>query len=165
MAKKDYGWLAVVVVLLAVILAGTGSVWVRHHTGTVIDIRESAPVLDTGRVYIDGGVAAPGWYPLRAGDALDDLIAAAGGLLPGTDFDQISLIIGKTGDSSQRVNINTAAAWLLAALPGIGETKAQAVIDCREANGPFRDITEIMNVPGIGQGLYDGIRDLITVGD
>jgi competence protein ComEA len=164
-AKKDIGWLAIVILLLAVILAGTGSVWARHHGTAVIDVREPAPALDTGRVFIGGGVAAPGWYPLRAGDTIDDLIAAAGGLLPGTASDQVSLTVGRDAENPQRVNINTAATWLLAALPGIGETKARAIIDYREAGGLFRDTAEIMNVPGIGRGTYDTIRDLITVGE
>jgi competence protein ComEA len=163
--KKNLGWLAVIVVLLAAIAAGTGSVWARHHDGATVDLHEAAPAVDAGQIYLGGAVAAPGWYPLRPGDTLDDLIAAAGGLLPGADAGRLSLSVGTPADSPQRININTAAAWLLEALPGIGGTKARAIVDYRAASGPFRDVTEIMNVPGIGQGVYDDIRGLITVGE
>jgi comEA protein len=65
----------------------------------------------------------------------------------------------------QKIDINRAEAWLLEALPGIGPSKAQAIIDYRQQNGGFSDITEITNVPGIGPSLYEDIKDLITVGD
>jgi competence ComEA-like helix-hairpin-helix protein len=65
----------------------------------------------------------------------------------------------------QKIDINRAEAWLLEALPGIGPSKAQAIIDYRQQNGGFGDITEITNVPGIGPSLYDDIKELITAGD
>jgi comEA protein len=69
------------------------------------------------------------------------------------------------GDQPQKIDINRAEAWLLEALPGIGPTKAQAIIDYRQQNGYFSDISEILNVEGIGQDIYEQIKDLITVGD
>jgi competence protein ComEA len=145
-------------------LAGAGSVLARRHAASAVEVHPAAATPEVGRIDVGGGVAAPGWYPLYAGDTLDDLLTAAGGLLPGSGSSNLSLVVG-TENGAQRVNINTAGAWLLGALPGIGETKAQAVIDYRAAHGPFRDTTEIMNVSGIGEGLYDDIRDLITVGE
>jgi comEA protein len=65
----------------------------------------------------------------------------------------------------QRIDINRAEAWLLEALPGIGPSKAQAIIDYRQQNGGFGHIAEIIEVPGIGQSIYDDIKDRITVGD
>jgi competence ComEA-like helix-hairpin-helix protein len=74
-----------------------------------------------------------------------------------------------TGDVSQlgpqKIDINRAEAWLLEALPGIGPSKAQAIIDYRQQNGGFGHIAEITEVPGIGETIYENIRDLITVGD
>ena len=115
-------------------------------------------------MYIGGSVVAPGRYPLEPGDTFKDLVAAAGGLLPGANADDISLTIGPTA-GPQRINLNTAEAWLLAALPGIGETRAEAIVAYREANGPLRATAEIMNVPGIGTGLYEDLRDLVEVGE
>jgi len=65
----------------------------------------------------------------------------------------------------QKIDINRAEAWLLEALPGIGPSKAQAIIAYRQQNGGFSDISEILHVPGIGLSLYEDIKDLITVGD
>ena len=65
----------------------------------------------------------------------------------------------------QKIDINRAEAWLLEALPGIGPSKAQAIIAYREQNGDFSDIVEITEVSGIGMSIYEDIRELITVGD
>jgi comEA protein len=65
----------------------------------------------------------------------------------------------------QKIDINRAEAWLLEALPGIGPAKAQAIIDYRQQKGGFGHIAEITEVPGIGQDIYDNIKNLITVGD
>lgn len=62
------------------------------------------------------------------------------------------------------VDINIATLEQLDSLPGIGPTKAQAIIDYRQANGPFESIEEIMDVPGIGPVTFEQIKDLITVG-
>ncbi len=64
-----------------------------------------------------------------------------------------------------RVNINTAGAALLEALPRIGPATAQRIIAYREAHGPFTAIEEIQKVPGIGPATFDAIKDHITVRD
>lgn len=66
---------------------------------------------------------------------------------------------------TQLVNINLAPAWLLMALPGIGEAKAQAIVDYREAEGPFQRIDQLMQVSGIGSVIYQDLRGLVTVGE
>ena len=66
--------------------------------------------------------------------------------------------------AAELVNINTADAALLDTLPGIGPAKAAAIIEYREANGPFSAIEDIQNVSGIGPTTYEGIEGLITVG-
>ena len=48
-------------------------------------------------------------------------------------------------------------------LSGIGKSKAQSIIDYRTNNGNFLDIKDIMNVKGIGNGVYEKIKDFITV--
>lgn len=65
------------------------------------------------------------------------------------------------------ININTADKAALMTLYGLGGTgtKAQAVIDYREAHGPFQKIEDIMNVSGIKTDIFNNIKDLITVGD
>jgi competence protein ComEA len=68
-----------------------------------------------------------------------------------------------SGTSSSLININTASEDALCSLPGIGSSKAKAIIKYREDNGPFTDISQIMNVSGIGENLYNNIKDLICV--
>jgi len=63
-----------------------------------------------------------------------------------------------------KVNINTASAAELGTLPRIGPAIAQRIIDFRTKNGAFKRIEEIMKVQGIGEKVYEGLKDLITVG-
>jgi competence protein ComEA len=61
------------------------------------------------------------------------------------------------------ININTASPEELDLLPGIGPAIAQRIVEYRTTNGPFRSIEEIKQVSGIGDKLFEKIRDLITV--
>ena len=63
-----------------------------------------------------------------------------------------------------RVNINTAGLEELMTLPGIGEVRARAIIDDREANGPFLYPEDLTRVKGIGEGILAGVLDQITTG-
>lgn len=77
-----------------------------------------------------------------------------------------SVAAGVTGSGSASnglVNINTASADLLQTLPGIGASKANAIIGYREENGPFTDKSQIKNVSGIGENLYNNIEQLICI--
>lgn len=65
--------------------------------------------------------------------------------------------------SSNLVNINTASISELTTVSGIGESRAQAIIDYREKNGDFRCIEDIKKVEGIKDGLFSKIKDKITV--
>lgn len=65
----------------------------------------------------------------------------------------------------KKININTASAKELEALPGIGESLAKAVLACREEIGGFETIEDIMKVSGIGPAKFKAMAELITVGD
>ena len=64
-----------------------------------------------------------------------------------------------------QVNINTATAQELQTLNGIGPSKAAAIVEYRNANGPFKPPEDIKNVRGIGNGIYQKISSEITVGN
>lgn len=61
------------------------------------------------------------------------------------------------------ININTASVELLMTLPGIGQSKAQSIIDYRNNNGKFNSIEEIMNISGIKKSAFDKIKTYITI--
>ena len=65
--------------------------------------------------------------------------------------------------ASGKININTATAEELETLPGIGEKRAQAIVEDRQNNGPFRTVEELTRVKGIGEGILAGLIDGITV--
>ena len=69
----------------------------------------------------------------------------------------------KTESTNELVNINTASKNELTSLNGIGDVKANAIIDYRNANGNFTSIEDILNVSGIGDALFAKIKDYITV--
>ena len=140
-------------------------------------------------VYICGSVANPGVYELSEGSRICDGLEAAGGFSEGADESRINLAgylsdgdmvyfpeegeeipegstgagVPDSGTSSGLININTASAEELCTLPGIGASKAAAIIKYREENGRFTDTSMIMNVTGIGENLYNNIKDLICV--
>ena len=65
---------------------------------------------------------------------------------------------------SGKINLNTASAQELSdGLNGIGKVLAKRIVDYREKNGPFRSIEEVKNVSGIGNKIFEQIRDSITV--
>jgi competence protein ComEA len=61
------------------------------------------------------------------------------------------------------VNLNTASKDELVALPGIGPSKAQAIIDYRTQNGPFKAVDEVRKVRGIGEKLFQQIKPELSV--
>ncbi|MDR3090680.1 MAG: helix-hairpin-helix domain-containing protein [Clostridiales bacterium] len=65
--------------------------------------------------------------------------------------------------TSGKININTASAGELTALPGVGESIAGSIVSYREANGAFKRAEDIMNVRRIGEKTFEGMKDMITV--
>ena len=60
-----------------------------------------------------------------------------------------------------KIDVNSADADSLETLPGIGPARARAIIEHRQANGPFASVDALTEVRGIGEGILDSIRDLI----
>lgn len=75
----------------------------------------------------------------------------------------LSLTLGLSGGALAQqvtpINVNTADAELLGELPGIGPSRAEALIKDREANGEFKDADDLTRVSGIGEATVDKIRD------
>lgn len=143
--------------------------------------------LDNEYYYVDikGCIKNPGVYKLVKGSRVKDVIELAGGLTSDSDTSNINLAkiiedemvinINSVNDNSGNnysmnsnnlsdlININTASLEQLMALSGIGESKAKSIISYREENGNFKAIEDITKVSGIGQALYEKIKDYITV--
>ena len=147
--------------------------------------------IETVVVDVGGAVNEPGVVELDTGSRVADAIEAAGGLAIDADcttLNQAQLLqdgqkvyVPKEGeidasgalvDSSTQeagqaattlVNINTATLEELDALPGVGPATAQAIIDDREANGPFASEEDIMRVSGIGEKKYEKLKGSICI--
>jgi competence protein ComEA len=160
-------------------LLAAGVIWVaasRPHGEAVTLLPTTTPGEVT--VYVSGAVATPGVYALPEGSRVDDAIQAAGGFAIGAEQDQINLatlledgqqidvpgVLNTSHVNAGRVNINAATASELDALPGIGPTTAQAIVDYRLEHGSFQTVQEVQNVPGVGPATYDRIKDYITIG-
>ena len=144
-------------------------------------------------IYVDvkGEVHHPGVYQMKAENRVKDLIEAAGGFTPLADDqklnlaqlleDQMVIVVPKKGEevnselaqspASQKkevgkegkVNINTATVEELKTLKGIGEKKAEAIIEYRKKNGSFKNKEELMKVRGIGKKLYESFQERVIV--
>lgn len=78
----------------------------------------------------------------------------------------LSLVLSFSAFAAGPVNINTAdAAALAEALHGVGPAKAQAIVEHRKANGPFRSADQLVAVKGIGLATVEKNRDRIQVGN
>jgi len=159
-------------------LLAAGVIWMaasRQRGDPVALLPTSTPGLLT--VYVSGAVVNPGVYLLPYRSRVDAAILAAGGYAPGAELERINLaalledgqqidvpgIISPSHVNVGRMNINSATVSELDALPGIGPTTAQAIVDYRLQHGSFQIIQDIQNVPGIGPATYDRIKDYITV--
>ena len=166
-SKANKYWTLITILLVAIIVVGGVVVWSRYCPGQPVEISIPPGQEVQGRIYIGGAVNSPGSYPFAGDDSMEALIQAAGGTTDSAGHDGLKLYIPRVGGEPepQRVDINRAGVWLLEALPGIGETLAQRIVDYRQQNGPFHNIHEIVKVAGIGTTTYEQIKDLITVAD
>lgn len=121
---------------------------------------------------IKGEVQNPGIYSIKWDGTLQDLINEAGGLTNDADVTNLTLLQRVEADSTmfipskeetqQLISINSASKEELCRLPKIGPAIADRIIAYRQQK-PFSTIEEIMNVKGIGQKMFDGIKDQISL--
>jgi competence protein ComEA len=156
-----------IIIFLFVTLISGGiilAVKLISNTPREIIIRQASTSSDNVLVNISGAVLNPGIYPLKNDDTFDSLITAAA-LKPDANPLSISIYVHSNTEriEPQKINLNTAEAWLLEALPDIGQTRAEAIIAYRQQNGVFKTLNELLNVQGIGESTLDKIKDKITV--
>jgi len=83
----------------------------------------------------------------------------------GDSTEIIAFIPDNLEEVSGKININTASLSELISLPGIGEKRAQKIIEYRENIGDFKNAEDIKKVKGIGEGIYTKIKDMIEISD
>ena len=149
----------------------------------VVPLRSAAPASTrSALIVIDvaGAVRAPGLYRLAAGTRIADALAAAGGATrkadvalvnlaaPLADGEQVVVPLRGAaatpgvGSATAPVDLNTATAEQLDALPGIGPATAQKILDYRQAHGPFHDLSELDAIPGIGPARIAQLKGLVV---
>ena len=101
--------------------------------------------------------AAPGESP--AGES-----ASPGAEVSGSPAEETDAPTEETPGDTALVDINTAGLEELMSLPGVGEKRAQAILDYRAEHGPFRYVEDLIRVEGIGEGLLEGILEYAVVG-
>ena len=117
---------------------------------------------DSLSISIAGEVQYPGLYEVDAEATLGDVLDRAGC----NDYSStVECNVGGSSatDSPQRINLNRADAWLLEALPGIGPTKAEAIVQYRSTHGPFAYVEQLSQVKGIGDSTIEEISPFVTV--
>jgi competence protein ComEA len=149
---------------------------------TAVQIPPEHSGLGAVLVHVVGEVVTPGMYELPRQSRLIDAVMAAGGLTGNAgecgvnlarfvnDGEQIKIPTREEGCSGQvgsptgnLVSLNQATSEQIDSLPGIGPTLAERIVQWREKNGGFTSIEQLNEVSGIGDKLYAGLKDLVTL--
>ena len=143
-------------------------------------------------IHVIGAVTHPGVYEINPEARVQDAITLAGGLQTNAAVEQVNLAAKihdgaqimvptscpngnncpthpatnstnqKNNSSPRQININTADAESIGSLPGIGPSKAEAIVTYRENHGPFYNLDDLEDVPGIGEGILEQIKDWVV---
>jgi len=175
---------AISIAVVALVLAGAAGLWFGRSTPASVPpsvVEETETVAQRLlTVHISGAVAHPGLVQVAAPARVADVVLAAGGALPDAVLGAVNLaasvsdgqhiqIPSTSVDSapatsaSGKVAINQADVAQLQTLPGVGPVLAQRIYDYREANGPFAEVEDLLDVPGIGESKLAALRDEISV--
>ena len=178
------GGLLVLLVLVGRQLAGAGA----PPPARPVVVEAAAPERPARvLVHVVGAVRRPGLYRVREGARVADAVARAGGATRRADLALLNLA-APVSDGAQvvvprrqplasggaaiapaagggvagPVHLNTATLEQLDALPGIGPTTAQRILDYRQENGAFGSVDELDAVPGIGPARLEQLRELVA---
>jgi competence protein ComEA len=172
-------------VVLAALVVVLG---VRHFAGpaaapasSFAPIRAAAPARPASRkivVDVAGAVRRPGLYRLAPGTRIADAVALAGGATRKADIALVNLAApladgeqvvvplrgvasAAAGVPTTPVDLNSASAEQLDALPGIGPATAAKIVAFRQEHGPFHAVADLDAVPGIGPSRIDQLKGLV----
>ena len=178
MGNSTNRWL--VVGSLAASFAVAGAVFAHRgepETQNVVAAGQvSAVTVGSLTVHVAGWVAEPGVVSVTDGSLVSDVIAAAGGLLPGADASAVNLaapaqngtqlIVPGPSEHAESlesddglVSINSATADELESLPGVGPVLAERIVAHRENHGRFETVEDLLDVAGIGEAKLAALRE------
>lgn len=184
--KQQY----IIIFLVGALLVGGGvTLWRQYHQPPAIEGLPPVPVEEESQsepgeviVHVAGAVKRSGVYRLPEGSRVIDAVEAAGGGTADADIHALNLadilIDGQryyvptveesaggggtySGSGTGKINLNRATKAELETLPGIGPTLAERIITYREQHGPFRRPEELKNVSGIGNKIYENLKDQV----
>lgn len=176
--------LQVTVAAVAVVILVGGAIWFglgpdpQPPTAAIVTVETVQNAMVT--VHVSGAVLHPGVVVVDAGGRVADALAAAGGASGDADLSRLNLAatisdgdlitvpgIASPGEAPTQfevagVDINRSSASQLESLPGVGPVLADRIVTHRDANGPFTQIEDLLDVPGIGETKLAGMRDDIV---
>lgn len=131
-------------------------------------------------IHVAGWVRSPGVVQLPEGSIVADAVEAVGGLRPGASSHSLNLAaplragdqvyVSGPDEGSQSpvaddglIAVNQATASDLEQLPGVGPVLAERIVAYREANGPFEQVEDLLDIPGIGESKLASMRDMVRI--
>ncbi len=190
--ERSRHWLAGVLIVAALGAAvGLAYPLIQRPAAPPVQLVNQAPAAADPaelQVHVTGAVQQPGLYAVPAGSRVADVVQAAGAA-DDADLDALNLaarladgqrlVVPHQGEptpgapprgtaraapaAGSKVNLNTATTAQLDALPGIGPTLANRIVDYRARNGSFHDPQQLRDAKLIPAATYERIKDLITV--
>lgn len=185
---KQYGWiigscLVGVVILFVTTKAEPKKSVIVNETNAKELIEEDPVMEEYAIVDVKGQVNDPGVYEVALTSRVDDVITLAGGFTEEADdtqvnkaqkiHDEMVIYVPAVDDQYQAdhavngaddlIRINYATTDEITELPGIGPSKADAIIQYREENGPFTNVDELLHVSGIGEKTLEQIKQYIQI--
>lgn len=182
--------LVIIVAAMLIVVGSSYNFWQKNSvsetassymTPSLTDVQENGSVVV---IYLNGAVNHPGVFKIKSGSRIIDAIDQAGGLAPGADCSNLNLaqevkdgmqikvpaqIITQQvhNDSSDKqsgkININIADKSELDKLAGIGPSLAEKIIEYRNNNGPFKEVSDLKKVNGIGEAKFNRIKDKVSL--
>jgi competence protein ComEA len=188
--KSSFFIAAAVVIIIFLVFTKEES---AQHTNDLHEVTASENLLEqesftnqtssTAIIDVKGAIVNPGVYEIAMDSRINDAIILAGGFTSDADQSQVNLAqkvqdemiidvpkIGNVGEESVadskengKVKINYATQTEIETLPGIGPSKAQAIIQYREENGFFHSLEDLLQVSGIGQKTVENMQEEIQI--
>ena len=184
--RRMFLFVFVFVMTIGAILISLNSAKPYESTSESVTIEEPSSSIEEPSVFVHvvGEVEKPGIYIVATRARVFDAIIAAGGFTKSADQSTVNLArevsdgeqvvvmaagaqsgsaTAQTSAQAALISLNRASQLELEALPGVGPTLAGRMIDWRTANGGFKKKEDLLKVSGIGNKMFDGMKDLVTL--